>query len=166
MTSSQITSTERRVRLLFRVSLVFKGIFSALEIIGGIVGYFISQHAIVRWVTVLTQEELTKDPDDMFAQYLRQAAGNLSLGSQHFAAFYLLSHGVIKTFLIVGLLRGRLAYYPLSLFAFVAFVVYQLFRFQRTHSAWLLVLTVVDIAVIALTAQEYRYLRRRPRSRA
>ena len=164
--STQVPSTERWVGLLFRVSLLFKALFSVLEIAGGIVGYLISQHTIVDFVTVVTQEQLTKDPDDRFAQYLIQAAGNLSLSSQHFAALYLLSHGVVKTILIVGLLRERLVYFPLSILAFSLFVVYQLFRYQTTHSIWLLLLTVVDIAIIALTAQEYRYLRSRLRGAA
>jgi len=149
------------VHLLFRVSLFFKALLSVLEIIGGIIGYFTSQHAIVRFVTALTQEELTNHPDDIVAQYLRQTASNLSLSSQRFAAFYMLSHGIVKTILIAGLLRERLVYFPVSIFAFALFVVYQLFRFQMTHSMWLLVLSVVDIAIIVLTIQEYRYLRRR-----
>lgn len=161
MTAAQAPSTERLVGVLFRVSLLFKGLFSVLEIVGGALGYVLSQHAIVGFVMALTQEELTKDPDDRVAQYLMDAVGNLSLSSQHFAALYLFSHGVVKTFLIVGLLRQRLGYYPLSILAFALFVVYQLYRFQTTHSIWLLVFTVVDIAVIALTVQEYRYLRHR-----
>lgn len=158
---TQVPSTERWVGLLFRVSLLFKALFSVLEIAGGILGYVISQHTIVDFVTAVTQEELTKHPDDRFAQYLIQAAGNLSLSSQHFAALYLLSHGVVKTILIVGLLRERLVYFPVSILAFALFVAYQLFRYQTTHSIWLLILTAVDVAIIALTVQEYRYVRRR-----
>jgi uncharacterized membrane protein len=157
----QVKSTEQRVGMLFRVSLLFKAVFSVLEIVAGVLGYVLSQHEIVKFVTWLTQEELSRDPDDRFAQALMHAADNLSLGTQRFAALYLLGHGIVKTFLIVGLLRERLAYYPLSILAFTLFVVYQLYRYQTTHSIWLLILTAIDIAIIALTIQEYRYLRRR-----
>ena len=88
----------------------------------------------------------------------------MSVGAQQFAAFYLLSHGVVKTWLIVGLLREKLWYYPVAIVVFVGFVVYQVFRFQVTHSSWLLVLTVVDIVVIWLTWHEYRYLRQSGRA--
>ncbi|HTS21050.1 MAG TPA: DUF2127 domain-containing protein [Casimicrobiaceae bacterium] len=158
---AQAAPIESTRRLLFRLCLSFKALLSVLEIVAGVLGFVLSQHAIVRFVTVLTQDELTRNLDDWFAQSLRQAAEDLSIGSQRFAALYLLSHGIVKTTLIVGLLRQRLAYYPLSILAFGLFVVYQLFRFQTTHSMWLLILTAVDIVIIAMTVQEYRYLRQR-----
>jgi uncharacterized membrane protein len=48
---------------------------------------------------------------------------------------------------------------------FAVFIVYQIYRFTLTHSIWLLAITLLDIVVIWLTWQEYRFLRRR-RSRA
>jgi uncharacterized membrane protein len=38
--------------------------------------------------------------------------------------------------------------------------VYQLYRFSLSHSLWLVLITLVDLVVIALTWQEYRYVRR------
>ena len=61
--------------------------------------------------------------------------------------------------LIAGLLRERLWYYPIALAAFALFVLYQLYRFDMTGSLWLLVVTAVDVVVIALTWHEFRYLR-------
>ena len=75
-------------------------------------------------------------------------------------ALYLLSHGVIKLFVIIGLLQQKLWYYPTALVIFGLFIVYQLYRFSFTHSPWLLVLTVLDIIVMWLTWHEYSYLRR------
>ena len=155
---------ERKIRSLFRISLVLKAAFSVLEIVGGLLGYFVDQHDLVRLVTRITQEELTEDPQDFIARYVVQSAANLSLSSQHFAAAYLLSHGLVKTWLIAGLLRDKLWYYPVAIVIFTAFIVYQLFRFHVSHSIWLLVLTVLDAVVIALTLQEYRYLVRLERT--
>jgi uncharacterized membrane protein len=70
-----------------------------------------------------------------------------------------LSHGVVKLWLIIGLLRQKLWYYPLAAAVFGLFIVYQLYRYSFTNSLWLLVLSAVDVAVIALTWHEYRYLR-------
>jgi hypothetical protein len=67
-----------------------------------------------------------------------------------------LSHGVVKLWLIIGLLRQKLWYYPLAAAVFGLFIVYQ---YSFTNSLWLLVLSAVDVAVIALTWHEYRYLR-------
>ena len=113
---------------------------------------------------MITQEELTEDPRDFVAQFIVQSAQQLSVSAQHFAAFYLLSHGIIKTALIAGLLRERLWYYPLSMLVFGIFVAYQLFRFQVTHSIWLMAITILDIVIIAMTWHEYRFLRRRMRT--
>jgi|SRR2546427_10833323 len=151
---------EKTFRLLFRISLLLKGAFSLLEIVGGILAYYVSQQYLVHLVTTITQEELTEDPRDFVAHFLIQSAQQLSVSAQHFAAFYLLSHGVIKTGLIVGLLREKLWYYPVSILVFGIFVAYQLFRFQVTHSPWLMVITILDILVIAMTWHEYQFLRR------
>jgi uncharacterized membrane protein len=61
--------------------------------------------------------------------------------------------------LIVGLLRNKLWYYPIAIVVFILFVAYQIFRFQITHSIWLLAITAVDAVVIVLTWHEYWYLR-------
>ncbi len=155
---------EKTFRLLFRISLLLKGAFSLLEIVGGVLAYYVSQQYLLQLVTTITQEELTEDPHDFVAHFLIQSAQQLSVSAQHFAALYLLSHGVIKTGLIVGLLREKLWYYPVSMLVFAIFVAYQLFRFQVTHSPWLMAITILDIAVIAMTWHEYQFLRRHVRS--
>jgi uncharacterized membrane protein len=48
-----------------------------------------------------------------------------------------------------------------SLVVFAAFIVYQLYRFTFTHSAFLIVLTVFDLIVMALVWHEWRYRRAR-----
>ena len=55
---------EARLRALFRLSLLFKGGLSLLEIVGGAVAYFVSQSWLVHAVVAVTQEELTEDPND------------------------------------------------------------------------------------------------------
>jgi uncharacterized membrane protein len=151
---------EKRIHLIFEVSLLIKGAFAGLEIIGSFLVYFVPKHFIVGLVAMLTQSELAEDPRDLVANYLLHAAHHLSVGTKHFAALYLLSHGAVKLWLIVGLLRERLWYYPVALIVFAAFIGYQLYRFSFTHSAFLILLTAVDIVVIILTWHEFRYLRR------
>jgi hypothetical protein len=53
-----------------------------------------------------------------------------------------LSHGVVKLWLIIGLLRQKLWYYPLAAAVFGLFIVYQ---YSFTNSLWLLVLSAVDV---------------------
>lgn len=149
---------ERRIHLIFDISLWFKGAFALAEIAGGIAIYFISQQfmlAIALWVT---QEEFAEDPHDLIANSLLHAVQNFSVSTQHFAAIYLLAHGIIKLWLITGLLRQRLWYYPVAMMVFTAFIAYQLYRFTYTHSMWLVLITVLDTVVIVLTWHEYRFL--------
>lgn len=151
---------ERYIRIVFRVSLWFKAVFAATEIVGGIIAFFISRQFLVQVANAITQGELNEDPTDLVANYLRHAVHHFSVSTRHFTAIYLLAHGVIKLWLVVGLLRLRLWYYPTALVVFSLFVIYQLYRYSHTHSPALLFVTAVDLVVIGLTWHEYRYLRR------
>ncbi len=151
--------SEKRIHLFFRISLFLKGAFAFLEILGGVLAFLVPRQFVLGLVAVLTQRELAEDPRDLVANYLLHAAQHLSVGTQTFAALYLLSHGAIKLWLILGLLRERLWYYPTALVVFALFIAYQLYRFSFTHSAFLLFITAVDAVVIVLTWHEYRYLK-------
>jgi uncharacterized membrane protein len=141
---------------IFQLSLLFKGAFAAAEILAGISAYFVTQQFLFKLVESLMRRELLENPRDLIANYLLTAVDHFSLSTRHFTAAYLLSHGVVKLWLIVGLLRGKLWYYPLAIAVFGAFILYQLYRFTLSHSLWLVLITVVDAVVIALTWQEYR----------
>lgn len=151
--------TERNIHFAFEISLILKGILALFEIVGGVLVYFISQQFLLAITLAITQDELSEDPKSLVANFLLHSAQNFSISAQHFAALYLLAHGIIKIFLIAGLLRKKLWYYPASIMVFGLFVAYQLYRFTFTHSIWLLLLTLLDIVVIWLTWHEYRYLR-------
>jgi uncharacterized membrane protein len=151
---------EKNVHLAFEVSLTLKGVFELAEIAAGLVTYLITPQFMLNLVQTITRTELTEDPRDFVATHLVHAAQGLSVSSQHFAALYLLSHGAVKLWLIIGLWRGKLAYYPAAIVIFGLFIVYQLYRYSFTHSPLLLFLTVLDGLVIWLTWAESRHLRR------
>lgn len=148
---------EKNIHLAFEISVILKGLHALLEIVGGFALFFISQQFVIQTLYSITQEELIEDPKDFIAHYIFQSAQHLTLGGQHFAAFYLLSHGILKGFLIINLLKEKLWAFPLSIAVFGLFIVYQLYRYSLTHSIWLLALTVLDLAVIWLTMKEYKY---------
>ena len=150
---------EKNLHRAFEIGLILKGIFALLEILAGTVAYFISQNFLLNLVRTVFHEELEGDPHDFVVNFLIHSAQNFSVSTQHFASFYLLGHGVIKTVLIAGLLRGKLGYYPAAIVVFMLFVVYQIYRYSITYSIWLLLITLLDIVVIWLTWHEYRYMR-------
>ena len=158
-----MTNGEHRIHQAFRVSVILKGLHALSEIAGGLLFYAVSAPTVLRWVNLLTQEELTEDPRDFIATHLISAAQHLTGATQSFYAFYLVSHGLIKVALVAGLLREKLVAYPLSLAALGAFVVYQLFRYSYTHSFGLILLTIFDLVVIVLVWQEWRLLRKHRR---
>ena len=148
----------------FYVSIWLKGLHAAFEVVGGIALFFTSPEFILRVVALMTQDELANDPNDFIATTLLHAAENISVSSERFAAAYLLSHGAVKMFLVIGLLRNRYWAFPAALVMFGGFILYQLYRFTFTHSLGLIALTVFDLAVMWLIWREYRlrYLTARP----
>lgn len=158
MTELADARSARMRELLFRVSVAAKGVDALLEIIGGIALLIVTPGFILRIVGLLTQDELAEDPRDLVANYALSAAGRLSLGTEHFTAFYLLSHGIIKLLLVAALLKDRLWAYPSAIAVFGAFILYQLYRYTFTHAIGLIALSIFDLAVIWLVWLEYRAL--------
>ncbi|HYV33339.1 MAG TPA: DUF2127 domain-containing protein, partial [Candidatus Limnocylindria bacterium] len=114
---------------------------------------------INRLVVFLTQGELSRDPKDLWANFLFKVGQELSIGGQYFGAIFLLSHGVIKLFLIYALFKKKLWAYPLAIIIFALFIVYQMYRYSHTASILMLALSVLDVGVIWLTYLEYKNLK-------
>lgn len=134
---SKGTATRRRsdpVHLFFEVGVILKGIDAVLEVIGAGLLVFVKPGQINRVVGVLTQHELSEDPHDFVATHLVHAASHLSSGGVHFASLYLLSHGVLKIWLVWALLKSKLWAYPVAIVVFVLFGVYQMYRYAMSHS--------------------------------
>ena len=147
--------------LLFRISVLLKGLDGILEIAGGIALWVVNPGLIVRVIGLLTQDEIAEDPHDFVANHLRHAASHFSVGSEHFMAIYLLGHGVVKIFVVAALLRNRLWAYPIALLVFGGFVVYQIYRCTLTGGIGLILLTIIDLVVIWFIWLEYRAVRLR-----
>jgi len=148
-----------KLHVAFEVGIILKGLNGLLELVGGALLLAFPPSAIEKFIVGLTNNELSKDPNDVIATHLRQAAHSLSANDQLFAAIYLLSHGVIKALLVYALLRGKLWAYPWAIGVFAAFGVYQMYRYFITPSGWLIALTVLDVIVILLSWFEWRRVR-------
>jgi uncharacterized membrane protein len=160
--SVDLHMNERRIHRIFQVSILLKGAHAIIECAGGIAIALISTNAIADLVNRVTQDELIEDPNDFVATHMLALARNFSVASKHFYAFYLLSHGIVKLLLVIGLLRGKLWSYPASLVVLGLFIVYQLYRFSYTHGAGLLALSAFDVLVMVLIWHEYRVQRHLP----
>jgi uncharacterized membrane protein len=151
--------SERRIHQIFEISILLKGAHALIECIGGMALAVIGTGTITGWVNALTQDELIEDPNDFVGTHLLSLAQNFTLGTQHFYAFYLLSHGIIKVCLVIGLLRNKVWAYPASCVVLSLFIIYQLYRYSYTHGFGLIVLTAFDVFVMWLIWHEYRLVR-------
>lgn len=150
---------ERRIHEIFEISILLKGAHALIECVGGILLAVVSTKAITDFVGRVTQYELVEDPRDLIATRLLEWAQGFSIETQHFYAFYLLSHGAVKLLLVIGLLREKLWAYPASLIVLGLFIAYQIYRYSFTHSPALIVLSIFDIFVMGLIWHEYRLVR-------
>jgi len=145
-----------RFDTVFRISLIIKGLDAALEIIGGALLLFVTPGDIMHLVNWLTRSELAADPHDFTSNLLVHLSHSLTASSTTFAAIYLLSHGLVKIFVVINVLRNKYWAYPLLVVVLVGFIVYQLIRIGHTHSIGVIVLTVFDLFVLAMTGLEWR----------
>jgi uncharacterized membrane protein len=145
----------------FYISLFIKAGFSLLEIIGGALFLIISPASINHVAASLTQSELSEDPNDFIAAHILKAGHDLSSSGRYFAAFYLLSHGLVKIFIIAAVFKQRLWAYPALIVVLSAFITYQLYRLSYKFSFGLIILTLFDIFIIWLTQKEYKKHKKR-----
>jgi uncharacterized membrane protein len=148
------TLSETRIHRLFGFSIALKGISALAECIGAIAFTLISVSSIKQLVQAVTQSELSEDPNDFIFSHLAGWAQSFSVSSKNVFIFYLLSDGVLKLFLIAGLLRNRLWAYPASMVVIILFILYQMYSFVLTQSLGLIALTVFDCLLVFLIWHE------------
>ena len=146
------------IHRVFEVSLILKGLFSLCEIVTSILIFFIPLKSINNIVIDITQLDFLHDHMDFLTHHLQQWVQHFSVGSKHFASFYLLSHGIIKLWMVIGLLQKKLKYFPPAITIFGLLIAYQIYRIFHTHSIMLIFLTMFDFIVIILACNEFRYL--------
>ena len=139
----------------FRAGITMKGIDGLLEAAGGVLLWFIPPRAMSHVLRILAWHELSRDANDFIGIHLFHISERVAHADPTFASIYLIWHGLAKAGLAAALWLDELWAYPLAIFAFSVFCVYQIYRFSHTHSPLLLILTVFDMAVIWLTWEEY-----------
>jgi uncharacterized membrane protein len=80
----------------------------------------------------------------------------LSDGTKIWGGLYLLSHGALKLFLAVNILRGKMWAYPAGMFIIVIFIMIEGVKLGLHFSYPLLIVSAIDIAILLLIWREYR----------
>lgn len=151
---------ENALRRLFRASLWLKGAHSLIEVIGGGLLHALPHEAITVLVRRLIWAELMEDPGDLVANALSHAVEGFGADAQSFAAWYLFSPGAIKLAPVIAVLANRSWAYPTFIMAMIGFVAYQMHLMRLDLSLPLVLITVIDLIVLALAVHEYRFARR------
>lgn len=156
-TTESLTPRSRKMlHNTFECSIVLKGLFALFESIMGATLYFVPRRMLNSIAVTLGTLDLSRSRHDFINIHLRHMLAGLTGTGRHFAAAYLISHGLVKLVLVVELLRNRLWAYPMMMVVLGFFIGYQCYRFALTHSLAMAALTIFDLGVIALTALEYR----------
>lgn len=162
----EITNTEeKKIYKIFTIGVIIKGIQGFLELGFGLLVYFISTNAMLAFIAKLSTEEIIETPRDFINHHLAQGVEHLSTNGKYFVAFYLIGHGFVKLFLILGLIKEKLWSYLVFIAIMIGFIVYEFYRYSFTHSISLFILTVVDILFVILVYHEYNILRKAKKKR-
>lgn len=133
-----------------------KGALGASQIAGGILLGLAPAGALTGLAQAMARMELVEDPNDPLALWLMNTAAHLPATPQAFYILYLIIHGALNLGLVLALLAGLRAAYPLSILALVGFVGYQIWKYSHTGDPLMLLLSVIDVVVIGLIWREWR----------
>ncbi len=145
--------------IAFRVSIILKGIESLIELLSGVLLLFLSSSGIQMFIYNLFAKELAEDPTSFIATTVVHWASQFSTSVQWFLAVYFISHGIIKSGLLVGLWYEKIKLYPIAIGVFVLFIAYQVYKYILSPSGWLIYLTILDLIFIGLAILEYKHLK-------
>ena len=148
---------ERIMDLIFLIGVLFKGIDGLGELLGGAVLLFVSPAQLMGAADAVTARELAEDPHDVLANLVIHGVASLDSSGVGFLALYLLLHGVVKVAIVVALLLGSRKIYPWAIAGLIAFLIFQVYELVVSPSVGLVLLTVFDLVIVALTWREWRH---------
>jgi len=153
--TDKVEKREHKIYEVFVGAVVIKGLNAILEIALGTLLFFTD--IVEDVVSGLVQREIIEDPNSFVANYI-QSLLSTTPQVQTFGALYIVSHGIVKVFLMAGLLRNKIWAYPATMAVLALFITYQLVRYLNTHSILLIFLSIFDAFVAWLVWHEYKRL--------
>jgi uncharacterized membrane protein len=144
---------------LFEGTLVIKGVFAAAEAAAGIGLFALPNDHISTFAGWLARYEIAHDRHEWLVGALERGLAGFSIQSQHFYAWYLTAHGLLKLVMVFLLARKVSWAYPASIVVLAGFIAYQTQQWLETGSMPLLLLTLFDVLVVALVLREWRAIR-------
>lgn len=147
------------INIGFYLGLAIKAVYAMIEFLSGILLINLSHEILNILIKLIALPELREDPNDIIMNYFIKLGQNFSISSQHSVAIYLLLHGASKLAVIWLLLKKKLWAYPLAVIVFGFFVAYEIYGYTHSHSAIMLLVIIIDVAMILMIILEYKQLK-------
>lgn len=147
---------EKEIYQFFRISVILKGLISLAEVVVGTLLLIIPYTFFVRVVEIILQGPLRDPSYSSISEPLVVIASEFTAGTALFLAIYLLSRGLVKVFIIWGLLKNKLWAYPVSLVVLTAFLLYQFYQIYIGHGMLVVAISIFDIVVMYFIYREWR----------
>ncbi len=144
----------------FEIGIILKGLDGAIELAGAVLLSLVRPERITHLADMLTRRRLDEDPNGFIANHILQYAHELAGGDRWFVVLFLLSHGLIKVVLVLGLLRNLAWAYPFAFVALGGFILYQFYIIATRPNVGMVLLTLFDLFIVWLTWREYQKFRR------
>ena len=148
--------TDSLYHRLFVVAVALKGLNGLLELAAGASILVIGHAGLSGIVTFLTAHELSEDPTDLVATLLRRGFAQMSADAELFAAIYLLTHGVAKIILAIGLFREKAWAFPAATVFFTIFIAYMSYRLAHAWTWSIAAFCLLDLVTLFLVLHEWR----------
>lgn len=152
---------EKEIREIFVVGITLKAVGAFFETVLGLLLMF--TNVVTSIVFFLMRWSLVDDPDNYFISHLHSLA-TLSAHAQFLGGVYLLSHGIVKLFLMIAVLLNKVWAYPASIGVLALFMIYEIVRYVQTFSVPTGLLFLFDGIIVILLAHEYLLMRKQKRS--
>jgi uncharacterized membrane protein len=162
-TEVESAAGEHAVYELFKWSVLLKGLISLGEVVVGLLLLIVPSTIILNGVAQLKALAGSGASYGFIAKHLLKEVDAITTGTIIFISIYLLSRGLIKLGLIIGLLKNKLWAYPASLVVLGLFLIYQTYQIVTTHSLSIVAITLFDIVVMYFIWREWRIVRRHTR---
>jgi uncharacterized membrane protein len=152
--------SEKKITILFRISLIVKVIQGFLEVVLGMLFLYVKSDTIAVLFQEFIRDELAESPYTKTSHFIIQTGNSVVAAGSLFIGLYLLSHGIVKLLLIIGVVKKKLWAYYTFIATLIAFILYQAYRYSITHSPLVLVFTLFDIFFTWLAWQESQIIKR------
>jgi uncharacterized membrane protein len=149
---------EKEITTVFEIGVIIKSVQGIFEIIAGVLLLSLNTEALGQRIEIYAQGELVENSHDIIFNFVQYVGQHIS-SSNFFLVAYLLGHGLVKLFLVIGLFHKKLWAYYVFIWILGVFICYEAYRLSFSHSVALLIFTLFDILLLYLTWMESKILK-------